>query len=222
MMDIKIYYIPEYQGISITSNFAEIKRMMDIGVNPKVEYKEISKSDFHMYPIKSISFEMVDNDYFQNVTDIFVGRRFEYLSFYDSVINFSDVLLNVKHLVIGQKCKVDLSANNFKDLEEITFLELKSFKGKIVSEFNSVEKIVLWFESKKANGILTKFPSLKRLDIFNGSETKLDLRTNKDLESLKLGNLSKLEEILFDPATIIITATIENCKKLNLGAIPKS
>jgi len=221
-MDIKIYYIPEHQGISITSNFAEIKRMMDIGVNPKVEYKEISKSDFHMYPIKGISFEMVDNDYFQNVTDIFLGRRFEYLSFYNSVIDFSDVLLNVKHLVIGQKCKVDLCANNFKDLEEITFLELKSFKGKIMSEFNSVKKIVLWFESKKANGILTKFPSLKRLDIFNGSETKLDLRTNKDLESLKLGNLSKLEEILFDPATIITTAAIENCKKLNLGAIPKS
>lgn len=44
-MDYKIYYIPEHKTVSITSNFAEIKKWMDLGINPKVEYIPITISE---------------------------------------------------------------------------------------------------------------------------------------------------------------------------------
>ncbi|CAA7193829.1 hypothetical protein [Chryseobacterium potabilaquae] len=220
-MDTNIYYIPEHEGILITSNFAEIQKWMNLGVNPKVEYIPISISDLNKYTFKGIGFEKVSNEYFQSIKEIFSEYKFDDVCFHESTVDLSDVIFDVRHFVIGDKSNINLSEKNFKNLEEVTFLSLKTFKGKIVTKLNSVKKIVLWFENKKGNTLLSHFPRLKELHIFNGSEVELDLVENKDIENLRLGNLPKLEKIIFNSETVIKKAIIENCKKLDTSELPK-
>lgn len=219
-MDTNIYYIPEYQGISITNNFTEIQKRMDIGIDPKTEYIPIVISDFSKYEIKSLGFDKIDNDYFQSIKDEISKYHFEAIYFHKSSIDLLDVVLDVNHLIVGDKSKINLSEENFKNLEKITFLEGKSLKGKISGNFNSVKKIVLWHEGKKANTILKRFPDLKELHLFNGSEIELDLQENKQIERLQIGNFPKLEKILLSTSNSMKEVMVQNCKKLNIDNLP--
>jgi Holliday junction resolvasome RuvABC ATP-dependent DNA helicase subunit len=70
-MDSKIYFIPKHKTISITSNYSEIKKWMDSGINPKVEYIPIVISELNQYEINNVGFDKIDNNYFQTVKESF-------------------------------------------------------------------------------------------------------------------------------------------------------
>ncbi|MBV8327824.1 hypothetical protein [Chryseobacterium sp.] len=220
-MDTNIYYIPKYQGISITSNFAEIQRQMDIGLEPKIEYIPIAISDLSKYKIRGLGFEKIQDEYFQSIKNLFSGLKLEAVSFHESNIDLSDVTIHVQHLLIGEKSKVNLSNDNFKDLEEVTFLSLKSFKGKVLNQLDTVEKAVLW-DSPKGSSLPEMFPNLKELTINKGALIKLDLRNNKDLEKLDVHLCTKLEQILLPDQHKLKEVFIENCKNLNVNNLPPS
>src|SRR5690606_3106316 len=112
-----IYYIPKHQGILITSDFAEIQKRMDIGMDPRIEYIKISVSDFDQFTIKGFSLKKVDNAYFQSVKGIFSKYKFEAIAFHDSNVDLSDVVWDVGHLFIGDNAKINLSAGNFSNLK---------------------------------------------------------------------------------------------------------
>lgn len=219
-MDTNIYYIPIHHGILITSNFAEIQRRMDIGMNPKIEYIKISISDLDKYKIKAFGFEKVDNDYFQSIREEISKYYFETIAFHETTADLSDIIFNVKHLIIGDKTKINLSAKNFNGLEEITFLSVKTFKGKILEKFNNVEKLILWYENQKSNIILENFPNLREFYIYNGSIVELNLTENPLIERLQLHRALKLEKVIL-PSTIELKKVIvESCNKLDTSNLP--
>jgi hypothetical protein len=220
-MDTDIYYIPKYEGITITSNFAEIQKHMDIGMEPKIEYIPITTSDFSKYKIKGLGFDHVENDYFQSIKEIFSKYKFEAISFHGTKVDISDAILDVQHLLIGDKSKVNLSAENFTNLKEITFLDVKTFKGKVVNALNTVNKAVLWSGTKESS-IPEMLPNLKELTINKGSLTELDLRSNKHLERLDVHLCSKLERILLPDNHKLNYVFIENCKILDVSNLPMS
>lgn len=214
-MDSKIYYIPEFQGILITSDFAERQKRMDIGMDPKIDYIEIFISDINAYTFKSIGFDKVKNTCFQNVKHIFSKYKFEVISFHDTIADLSDVQIDAHHLIIGQKSKLNLSEKNFKSLNEITFLSLKTFKGKIIDKFEKVEKLTLWYENQKSNVILENFPNLTELYIYNSSATELDLTKNSLIEKLNLHRALKMEKVILPPMIHLKKVIIEACNKLD-------
>ncbi|MBT2621908.1 hypothetical protein [Chryseobacterium sp. ISL-6] len=220
-MDTNIYYIPEHKAVSITSNFAEEKKWMDLGVNPKIEYIPMTISDFSKYGIKGIGFTKVDNNYFQTIKGIFSDFNFNSVAFHNSTVDLSNVTIDVRELFIGDKSKIDISAKNFKNLKEVTFLSVKTFKGKVLSPLDSVEKAVLW-DSTKASTLPEMFPNLKELTINKGGLTELDLINNKNLERLDIRLCSKLERILLPDNHKLNYVFIENCKNLDVSNLPVS
>jgi len=219
-MATNIYYIPKHQGILITSNFEEIQRRMDIGMNPKIEFIKISISDLDKYKIKGFGFEKIDNDYFKSIKEIFSKYHFEAIAFHETTADLSDVILDTEHLIVGDKSKINLSEKNFKNLKEITFLSVKTFKAKILDKFEKLEKLTLWYENKKSNDILEKFPNLKEFYIYNGSIVELDLTENPRVERLQLHLCIKLEKVILPPAMHLKKIIVESCNKLDTSNLP--
>lgn len=221
-MENNIYYNPENNGVFVTSNYAEIQKRMDLGIDPKVAYRKISVSDFDSFTIKSIGFDGVDNLYFQGIKDIFANHEFEAVAFHASVADLSDVVLNVKHLVVGDNSKINIAEESFRNLEEITFLSVKTFKGKILDKIGSVTKLILWYENSKTNAILSMFPNLKELYIYNGSLIQLDLTANALLERLQLHRCLKLEKVNVPFDNHLQKVIVESCNKLDRSNLPSS
>ncbi|MEA1849675.1 hypothetical protein U9K52_12190 [Chryseobacterium sp. MHB01] len=221
-MATNIYYIPKDRGILITSDFADIQKRMDIGMDPIKEYLQISISDFDKYSIRSFGFDKVDNNYFQNIKDEIIKYKFETIAFHESTIDLSNVIFDAKHLIVGDKSKINLSSNNFKNLKEITFLSVKTFKGKILDKFKKVEKLILWYENQKSNIILENFPNLKEFYIYNGSIVQLDLTENSLIERLQLHRALKLEKVILPQKVHLKRVVVEACNKLDTSNLPLS
>lgn len=219
-MDTNIYYIPTLQGILVTSNFAEIQKRMDVGMDPKVEYKKILISELNNYNFKSIGFDKVKNDYFQSIKQIFSEYKFETISFYETFIDLSDLVINVQHLIIGDKSKINISEKNFSNLNEITFLSVKTFKGKILDKFEKVDKLILWYENQKSNIILESFPNLKEFYIYNGSTVKLNLINNPLIERLQLHRCIKMEKVILLTEIHLKKVIVEASTLLDTSNLP--
>lgn len=218
-MDTNIYYTPESKGLLITSNFEEIKKLMDLGVNPRIEYQQLIFSDFGKYEIEWLAFEKVENLYFQKVSSIFSISRFKTIAFHESNIDLYGHVLNTESLVIGERCQIDLVNEYFNNLKKINFLSLKTFKGEIKNPILSVLQAILW-DTTEGNILPEMFPDLNELTINKGSITKLDLIQNKNLEKLDIHLCSKLENILLPEDHKLNFILIENCKNLDVSNLP--
>lgn len=218
-MDTKLYYDIKNQGLLIISDFEEKQKLMDLGVDPKIEYKKINASEIINYKIKNVGFDRIQNELFQFIKDIFLGLKLKTVVFHESSVDLSDTIIDVQHLLIGEKSKIEISSKNFKYLEEITFLSLKSFKGKVLDKFDAVKKAVLW-DSTKIFTLPEMFPNLKELTINKGSLTELDLSNHEDLEKLDVHYCSKLERILVSNNHRLNDIFIENCKNLDITNLP--
>lgn len=210
-----IYYDRKDSGLLITSNIEKFYKKMEIGIFPKINYEEIDYEKIDQYNFKDIGLDEIDNDYFQSIKDLFLKYRFETVAFHNIRADLSEVVINTQHLVLGENAKINLSKKNFKSLEEITFLSLKTFKGKVIDTFDSVNKMILWYENKKSNTILEKFPNLKEFYIYNGSLVELDLTGNPKLERLQLHRCTKLEKVVLNSETNLKKLITESSTKLD-------
>lgn len=111
-------------------------------------------------------------------------------------------------MAIAQK---SIFRKNFENLKEITFLSVKTFKGKILDTLGSVEKLILWYENKKSNSILAMLHNIKEFYIYNGSLIELDLTGNPRLERLQLHRCLKLEKVVLNPSARLRNVIIESC-----------
>ena len=194
---------------------------MDAGIDPKIELIELHISDLDKYSFDGIGFKKVENDYFQKIKPIFSKYKFDIVSFYELDLDFSEIIIDAQHLIIGDKCKLNLSDENFKDLEEVTFISVKDFKGKVLNELSTVKKAVLWDSTQ--NSLLHKMlPNLTELTVNKGSLTELDLRNHKYLEKLDIHYCPKLERVLLYKDDKLRDVMIENCKKLDISNLPLS
>lgn len=141
----------------------------------------------------------------------------ESISFHNCTIDYKlfPVFDNVKYLTIGDSMKMDLSFSHFPNLVDVTFLSVKTFKGKILDEFESVKKLILWYENKKSNDILEKFPKLKEFWINNGSVVELDITQNSYLEILELHRCIKLEKVIVPARNSLKKVIVEASNKLD-------
>lgn len=219
-MDTNIYYIPDHQGILITSNFEEIQKRMDIGMDPVIDYIKISIGDISQYKIKGFGFDKIDNNYFQSIKEEISQYKFEAIAFHETTVDLSDVVLDVEHLIMGNNSKINLSSRNFKNLREITFLSVKTFKGKILDKFEDVKKLILWYENRKSNDVLEKFPNLKEFWINNGSIVELNITPNPFLEILELHRCLKLERVIIPPIVHLNRVIVVACNKLDTSNLP--
>lgn len=220
-MDSKIYYDSEVSGLLITNNFPEKQKQMDLGIYPKGNYQNIDISEIGDYNIVSVCFDQIDNEYFENINIIFSKLKLETLAIYNSIVDLSDTVIECKHLLIGDKTKINLSSQNFKNLDEVTFLSVKTYKGKVLSEFNNVKKLTLW-DSVKAFSLSEKFPNIKEMTVNKGGIIELNLRKNKYIERLDIHYCTKLEYVLLPDNHELKWIFVENCKNLDVSTLPAS
>mgnify|MGYP000978064372 CR=1 FL=1 len=199
-MNAGIFYDHNSANLLITSNFSKWKKNITLGIYPNTKFEKIDFSELAKFEFNGISFDEIDNVYFQTIKSVFDKHTLDYIAFHYTQVDLSAIMINVNHLVIGEKAYINLAASSFKQLTEITFLSLKTFKGKVLHQFESVEQLVIWYEGRKVNEILPMFPNLKHLEINNGSLVELDLATNRMLETLSLHRCMKLEKVILDPS----------------------
>jgi len=212
-MNFSIYFNTDEKDLLVTSNFEEFQKRMDLGIFPKSTYIQtdidgLSKLDFQiitLYNVKTLDFQ-----YFKN---IFLEYSFQIVAIHNSTLDFEDMIIITKHLVIGEKVKVNLLERNFSGLCEITFLSVKTFKGIIQEPFINVKKLILWYENSRSNDILKHFPNLIEFQSFNGSTVDLSLSENRKLKILHLHNFPKLESIDIKPDDLE-ELIVYGCKKL--------
>lgn len=216
-MEANIYYNPKNQTLFVTSNFDEIQRNMDLGIDPRIDYLKLSVSDIGKFIIKGIGFDKIDNQYFQSIKGILSTHRFEGVAFHHTNIDLSGINIDTDHIVIGDNCNLNLSSLSIKNLNEITFLSLKTFKGTIMDKIDSVKKITLWYTGAKSNTFLSIMPNLEVVEINHGSMISLDLLGNASIRILQLHYCRKLEKVLLNPRHNFEKVIIEGCKNLDLS-----
>lgn len=146
----------------------------------------------------------------------------ESISFRNCIIDYKMLprFDSLKYLIVGDSVKMDLLSNHFPNLIDISFLSLKTFKGRLLDKCQTLKKVVIWHENKKLNEMLPMFPNLQHLVINHGSLVELDVSTNKKIETLGLHHCRKLEKVVLIPSIVLKEVVIENCKLLdqsNLG-----
>lgn len=217
MEDTNIYYDPKDHSVLITSNFSKYQKGMDLDLFPRSDYKKIDVSEFEKFTIKDLAFDEIENDYFQDIKKIFSLQKYNGVVFRNTNVILGGTVLNVDHLLIGENSKINISQKNFKDLSQITFLSVKTFKGKILDVFTGVEKLTLWYENKKTNDIISLFPKLKELYIYNGTMPDLDLTKNHFIKILNLHRCIRLEKVILHKEIHLKEVIIEACNKLDIS-----
>ncbi|WP_166919758.1 hypothetical protein [Flavobacterium poyangense] len=215
MEDFNIYFNVNEKGLIVTNNFEEIQKKMDLGIRPKSTYIKVEIQDLFKFNFLTITFNDINPINFQTFKSIFSKHSFQAIAFYNSIIDLEDVIINTKHLVIGDKVKVNLLERNFIGLNEITFVSVKTYKGIILESFMNVKKLILWYENNKSNDILNLFPNIVELQIYNGSLVDLFLTENRKLKKLQLHNLPKLQRVEIKPDDLE-ELIVERCKKLTI------
>lgn len=216
-MNAGIFYDHNSSNLLITSNVPKWQKNVALGIYPNTKLEKIDFSELAKFEFNGISFDEIDNAYFQTIKSLFDKHILDYIAFHDTQVDLSAITINVNHLVIGEKAKLNLSVRSFKKLTKITFLSLKTFKGKVLHQFESVEQLVIWYEDRKVNEILPMFPKLKHLEINNGSLGELDLAANMMLETLSLHRCMKLEKVILDSSINLKKVVIGHCNRLDIN-----
>lgn len=214
-MDFNIYFNVNEKGLIATKNFEEIQKKMDLGIFPKSTYIKVEIHDLSKFDFQTIALNDINSFDFQYFKSIFSKYSFQIVAIHNSIIDLEGVEINTRHLVIGDKVKVNLLERNFMGLDEITFLSVKTFKGIILERFIDVKKLILWYENSKSNDILKLFPNLIELQIYNGNLVDLFLTENRKLKKLQLHNLPKLQRVEIKPDDLD-ELIVERCKMLKL------
>lgn len=216
-MQGQIFYIPERMTVLITPNYSVIKKRMDLGIDPKIELKEVTITELKKLQVKGIGFDKISNEYFQQIKGVLENVVLEHVAFHEMQADISDQKIDAKHLVIGDKSRIDISSAVFNNLNEITFLSAKTFKGEIKNKLESVEKLILWYGSNNSNDILSHFPNLKYLQVISANVTELNLSHMHHLETLQLHLCKKLEQVRVPDNIQYKTVIIEKCNKLDVS-----
>lgn len=216
-MDANIYYNHKNEGLFITSDSEKVQKEINLGLYSNTNFEKIHLSNLDQYTVKGIGFDKVDDTYFQNIKYIFSKYEFEVIAFHRSNVNIDNIKINTKNLIIGNSSKINFGSEHFSNLKEISFLSVKTFKGRILDKINSVEKLILWYENKKSNEILLSFPNLKEFYIYNGTIIELNLTKNPLLEKLQLHRCTKLENVIVHPEHCLKKVIVESSNKLDTG-----
>lgn len=165
--------------------------------------------------IKSVGIKVNINSNMSKLSNL----NIESISFDNCAIDYKlfPVFNSVQNLNIGDFVKMDIDFCYFPNLVDISFLSVKTFKGRIMNKIESVEKLILWYENKKSNVILSMFPNLKEFYIYNGSIVELNLMENPLLERLQLHRCTKMEKVVLNPSIQLKKVVVEACKKLDVS-----
>ncbi|MGC4040311.1 MAG: hypothetical protein QM710_05875 [Flavobacterium sp.] len=216
-MDFNLYFDSNDNGLLATTKFDELEKKMELGIFPKSDYIKVSIADVKAFKPQSVAFDGVNDPHFQSIKAIFSDYVFESVAIHNSTIDLDNTIISCKHLIIGDNVKMDLNQSNFINIKEVTFLSVKTYKGKISGLFTTVSKLLLWYENSKSNNILAEFPNLEELHIYNGSLTTLVLYGNQKINTLHLHNCPKLKELDINPDNLE-ELIIERCKNLIISS----
>lgn len=120
-MNPGIFYNHNSSNLLITSNFSKWEKNIALGISPDTKFEKIDFSELAKFEFNGISFDEIDNAYFQTIKSLFDKHTLAYIAFHYTQVDLSAITINVNHLVIGEKAKLNLSASSFKQLTEITF-----------------------------------------------------------------------------------------------------
>jgi hypothetical protein len=206
-MNAKIY-ITKNNELFITSRIEEWERKIQLKIFPDLKFKLVDISENNkLRSVTGITYDMVSYEDFVIVNNIIESYSPQELAIYESNIITSPVIF-CSHLLLGDMINFELRHERLKNVERISFLSLKSFKGKIINNLIDVKHLVVWEDKKSImNDILKRFPNLESLYLVRTSLEFLDLSVNKSLLRLELHDCRKLNKLEFGeniPENIVI------------------
>lgn len=198
-MDVK-YYITKYDdgiGLFVTSRTDYWQERCRLRISPSLG-EEIA----HLKDVKGqtvvLGFDQIDSKVFNGVVEeVSTLNTIKELAIHNSKIHVDfTATLSIDHLYIGEKVALDLHASQIES-KEVTFLNLKTFKGRVLSKFPATESLTVWYDRDNINKLIESFYNVQKLVV-----------THCNVEMLDLGLLSRL--------TVINLAYCRNLTKINV------
>jgi len=213
-MDTKIY-LDKSGGLLITTRFSEWENNMRLGIFPQQHFLLIDtfalKSN-HII-LKSVSFDKVPLKDFVTINNYLKYIEFDEVAIHEcNLINVQ--LPNCKHLILGIKVKLNLSNEILLSIQKITFLSLKTFRGKILNDLNNIKDLIVWDDIGFINELLKKIPYIEILQLFKTNLETLDISLNHHLCLLELYNSKKLKRLEFTKDNMPNKISFEMCPNL--------
>jgi hypothetical protein len=126
---------------------------------------------------------------------------------------------NIKRLLIGDNVKMDLDYSKFPQLEHLSMLSYKTFKGKIENKTDYLHELVVWYynpKSKNLADMLSENISIKRLEVNHTNIESLEgIEQLENIEELSIAygkNLEKIDSLL--SRNKFRKVLFQNCKRL--------
>lgn len=212
-MDSKIYTDKD-NGLLITTRIEKWERDIQLGISPDFKFQLIDISDIDNRPsIEGIAYDVIPNEDFILLNSILGLKHVEGLAIHESII-IDSAIISCTHFVLGEKVKFELRNERLNSVERITFLSLKTFKGKIIDDLIGVKHLVVWEDKKSImNDLLKRFPNLESLYLVRTSLESLDFSANPNLINLELHDCRKLKDLKFD-GNIPENIVVEMCPNL--------
>lgn len=196
-MDAKIY-INDQSDILITTRIDYWIEKIKLGIFPEQNYLLIDEEDvLNNKNLVNISFDKIVTTNINYFLELFKNNSDNQVIAFHECKSKEINRYYAKHLVVGEKCILPINVENSETVEEITFLSLKTFKGKVTSLIYNVKTLNVWNDKGKLNEIVLAFIDLRVLKIYNSDVQILDLTQFLNLVSVEIYNCKKLEIINF-------------------------
>ena len=202
----------------VMGDYAEYLKKVKLGIASIEELgKQISFELLDHFGYNGIGFTHVDEQDIYEILGIWQNKKYEVLVFNDSVL-YAPLSFICHRLFIGERAGIILDSNQVKVLNEVNFLNIKSFKGDIQGVFGDVKRLILFEDSRKldVNKILPHFPNIEYLFINNSVVVDLDLSFCSHLKELEVHRSRNLETIKFHEDKQVENVITTSCKKLVL------
>lgn len=214
-------YTDKFNGLLITSRFEDWEKKIKLGIFPDFEYAQtdILNLKNNIQIIDSVAFDKVSSDDFNLVNSILKQKRIGAIAIHESDISNSPKLF-CQHLIIGEKVTIDLKNEMLNAVEGITFLSLKTYKGKVIDDLTNIKNLTVWHDKGYANSLFKKTPALESLQLYDTSVEALDLSLNPYLNSAGFYVSKNLQKVYFSKEKLPENIGYEACPNLDLERLP--
>lgn len=194
-MDSK-FFISNQNEILVTTRISYWQDRIRLGTFPEQNYHELQIKDItNLSNIDTVAFDKIGSKELDFCLNLF--RDFsinETISIYESSSkNISTFAC--KHLIIGDKNNLPFNPENLKLVTKISFLSLKTLKGSFDSPILNIEELIIWNDKSKVNEIISFFPNLRKIEVYNSNVEILDLENHSNVSKVEIYNCKRFHEI---------------------------
>lgn len=190
------FFINNQNEILVTTRIDYWQHRIRIGTFPEQNYRALQLKDItSLEDIDTVAFDKIGSTELHTCLNLFRDVSInKTIAIHEcSAENISAFTCN--HLIIGDKNNLPFSAENLKSVTKISFLSLKTLNGNFDSPILNVGQLIIWNDKSKVNDVISFFPNLRKIKVYNSNVEVLDLEQHAYVSKVEIYNCKRFREI---------------------------